>query len=88
MDSISFSPIFSHFSGVLAGLVTVRAFRQTPAFALRNVALLNQSNRCWWPLQVANRWLATRLETLGVLLTFITAVLTGEDGRSRLNLPR
>jgi hypothetical protein len=35
LDSLALSPIFGHFSETLAGLATVRAFRQQPAFQAR-----------------------------------------------------
>jgi hypothetical protein len=36
LDALSFSPIFHHYSESLAGLTTLRAFRQQGAFAARN----------------------------------------------------
>lgn len=52
LDSIAFSPIFSHFGETLSGLMTVRAFRRQPLFAEKNETLLDRSNRCYWPIQV------------------------------------
>jgi len=76
LDSVAFSPIFNHFNETLQGLSTVRAFRQSGDFAAKNLGLLNSSNRCWWPLQVANRWLGIRLELIGVSVTYLTALMT------------
>jgi uncharacterized membrane protein len=36
LDALSFSPIFHHYSESLAGLTTLRAFRQQAAFEARN----------------------------------------------------
>jgi ABC-type multidrug transport system fused ATPase/permease subunit len=60
LDSIAFSPIFSHFGETLSGLMTVRAFRRQPIFADKNETLLDRSNRCYWPIQVrVVFWIAT-----------------------------
>lgn len=56
------------------GLVTVRAFRQQPLFGGQNLALLNHSNRAYWPMQCVNRWLSVRLELLGTSVVFGTAL--------------
>ena len=77
LDSVSFSPIFNHFSESLAGITTVRAFHEAPRFEAQNKSLINKSDRCWWPLQVANRWLAVRLESLGAVVSFLAALFTG-----------
>ncbi|KDD75553.1 hypothetical protein H632_c620p0, partial [Helicosporidium sp. ATCC 50920] len=65
LDAVSMSPIFSLFSETVAGLATVRAFGQQRPFATRNAALVDASNRMWWPLQCVNRWLSVRLELMG-----------------------
>jgi ABC-type multidrug transport system fused ATPase/permease subunit len=77
LDSVSFSPIFNHFTESLVGITTVRAFNRVPLFEAKNKALINKSDRCWWPLQVANRWLAVRLEALGAAVAFLAALFTG-----------
>ena len=52
LDSIALSPIFSKFSETLSGLITLRAFKKQGQFADQNRALIDQSNRAWWPMQV------------------------------------
>lgn len=37
-------------------------------------ALLDASNRAWWPIQVVNRWLSVRLELLGAAIVFLAAL--------------
>ena len=74
LDSIAVSPIFSNFAETLAGLATVRAFARQPAFAARNEALMDGSNRAWWPIQIVNRWLSIRLEFMGQGMVLGTAV--------------
>ncbi len=55
LDSLALSPIFGNFNESLQGLLTLRAFRKQDQFTQRNQALLDKSNRCWWPIQVVNR---------------------------------
>lgn len=56
LDSLALSPIFGNFNESLQGLLTLRAFRKQDQFIQRNQALLDKSNRCWWPIQVVNRY--------------------------------
>lgn len=35
------------------------------------------SNRAYWPIQVVNRWLSVRLELMGALVVFATALFVG-----------
>ena len=51
LDSTCMSPIFSHFSETLAGLVSLRAFKRQDAFHLHNARLLDASNRVFWAMQ-------------------------------------
>eukprot|EP00887_Chlorella_sp_A99_P003460 scaffold7.g3460.t1 len=74
LDSLAMSPLFAHFTETLAGLATVRAFRKQPFFEARNAALLDASNRAYWPMQCVNRWLSVRLELLGIAVVFGSAV--------------
>ena len=52
LDSIALSPIFSNFSESLSGLMSIRAFQKQNAFVVRNMTLIDQSNKAWWPMQV------------------------------------
>jgi hypothetical protein len=51
LDSLAMSPIFSAFAEVVAGLPTIRAFRQQDLFTQRSQAMLLASNRIYWPIQ-------------------------------------
>ena len=73
LDSLAFSPIFSHFSETLHGLVSIRAFGKQKLFRATNVEVLDNSNRAWWPAQIVNRWLSVRLEMMGALIVFSAA---------------
>ena len=75
LDSLAMSPIFSHFSETLQGLAVVRAFRSQGTFMEKNKYLLNESNKCFWPIQCVNRWLSVRLELLGNFIVLCSAVV-------------
>ena len=51
LDSLAMSPIFGHFSESLAGLLTLRAFRQQAHFTQMNHSKLDHSNRVYWIIQ-------------------------------------
>ena len=51
LDSVARSPILTHFTETLAGLTTLRAFRRQGPCMRENEALLDASNRAWWPTQ-------------------------------------
>lgn len=75
LDSLAMSPIFSHFSETLQGLAVVRAFRAQDSFISKNKHLIDESNRCFWPIQAVNRWLSVRLELLGTFVVFCSAIV-------------
>lgn len=75
LDSLAMSPIFSHFSETLQGLAVVRAFRAQESFRTKNKYLLDESNKCFWPIQAVNRWLSVRLELLGTFIVLCSAIV-------------
>lgn len=75
LDSLAMSPIFSIFSETLLGLATVRAFRVENTFRSKAACFLEESNRCYWPIQCVNRWLSIRLELTGAFIVLSSAVV-------------
>ena len=75
LDSLAMSPIFSIFSETLLGLTTVRAFRVEGSFRAKAEHFLEESNRCYWPIQCVNRWLSVRLELTGTFIVLSSAVV-------------
>lgn len=72
LDSTTRSPVYSHFSESLAGITTIRAYGQVPEFVQDNVRRLNRNNRQFMAMKSMELWLATRLQTVGIIS--ITAV--------------
>jgi len=74
IESISRSPLFSHFSETLTGLATIRAYRAQDSFIRANEARMNGNNRSYYLLVLTQRWLSIRVETIGALISFFAAL--------------
>jgi ATP-binding cassette subfamily C (CFTR/MRP) protein 1 len=74
LDSITRSPIYSHFGETLSGCSTIRAYSKTKAFVNESNARVELNNICYYPSMIANRWLSVRLEFLGNIMVFSTAI--------------
>ena len=75
LDSITKSPVFSHFAETIVGAPTIRAFGATDRFMVESGKLLAQNNRCHWAFFNSNRWLGIRVENLGNLIILAAAML-------------
>lgn len=74
LESITRSPVFSHFSETLNGVSTIRAFGATGAFIRESHRRVDANLRCFYPKFIANRWLAFRLKLIGNLIVLFAAV--------------
>ncbi|KAI9139662.1 multi drug resistance-associated protein MRP [Paraphysoderma sedebokerense] len=74
LDSVSRSPVFSHFSETLGGIETIRAYRQQLRFIAENNYRVDENLKAYFPIISGNRWLALRLEFLGSLVVFSAAL--------------
>uniref|UniRef100_A0A6I8NZ47 ATP binding cassette subfamily C member 3 n=1 Tax=Ornithorhynchus anatinus TaxID=9258 RepID=A0A6I8NZ47_ORNAN len=84
LESVSRSPIYSHFSETLTGTSIIRAFGRGPVFVAINDAKVDTNQRSYYPGITANRWLGIRVEFVGncvVLFAALFAVI----GRKSLN---
>ena len=80
LESISRSPIYSHFSETLTGATTIRAFGMNQEFITESERKVDFNNVCYYPSIIGYRWLSILLENTGNLVTFgaaIFAVLAG-----------
>jgi ABC-type multidrug transport system fused ATPase/permease subunit len=75
LDGISRSPIYSHFGETLNGLSTIRAYHQQEIFLSRFHLLSNQQHRNFFAFWMASRWLALRLDLIGVCIIFSVCIL-------------
>eukprot|EP00897_Mesotaenium_endlicherianum_P001271 jgi/Mesen1/1171/ME000124S00204 len=79
LDSISRSPVYTQFGEALNGLSTIRAYRAHERMASINGRAVDRNVRYTLLNMSANRWLAIRLEFLGGLMIFATAIFAVLD---------
>ncbi|XP_033956822.1 ATP-binding cassette sub-family C member 2 [Pseudochaenichthys georgianus] len=75
LDSVSCSPIYSHFSETVSGLSVIRAYGHQERFLSHNTKTIDENLKSVYLWIVSNRWLAIRLEFLGNLVVFFSALL-------------
>lgn len=73
-ESVSRSPIHQHFSETLVGITTIRAFGDERRFMLENLQKIDENNKPFFYLWVANRWLAFRIDMIGACVVFAAGV--------------
>nr|QUF59451.1 ATP-binding cassette transporter Abcc1-6-2 [Brachionus angularis] len=83
LNSVSKSPIFSHFGETLTGVITIRAYNAERRFIKDMENKINENLLYYYPDTISNRWLALRLEFIGTLVTLF-ACLFAVIGRSSL----
>jgi len=74
LESISRSPIYSHFGETIQGASTIRAFGLQHQFITESEEKVDTNQVCYYPSIIANRWLAVRLEYIGNFITFAAAL--------------
>jgi ATP-binding cassette subfamily C (CFTR/MRP) protein 1 len=81
LESISKSPIFSHFTESVTGATTIRAYGHTDRFVRESEARVGTNVVCNYLNLSSNRWIGIRIETLGNLITFFAALfaILGRD---------
>ncbi|XP_056392341.1 multidrug resistance-associated protein 1 isoform X2 [Hyla sarda] len=79
LESVSRSPVYSHFSETLLGASVIRAFGEQKQFIQISDFRVDENQRAYYPSIVSNRWLAVRLEFVGngiVLFASLFAVIS------------
>lgn len=79
LDSTTKSPIYQHFSETLVGVTTIRAFGDENRFLHENLQKIDENNRPFFYLWVANRWLSFRIDIIGALVVFGAGVFILAD---------
>uniref|UniRef100_A0A672I8F6 ATP-binding cassette, sub-family C (CFTR/MRP), member 2 n=1 Tax=Salarias fasciatus TaxID=181472 RepID=A0A672I8F6_SALFA len=74
LDSVSRSPIYSHFGETVSGLTVIRAYNHQERFLKHNEITIDENVKSVYPWIVSNRWLAIRLEFLGNLVVFFSCL--------------
>lgn len=81
LQSVTRSPIYSHFGETVTGAAAIRAYGEQERYIKESERRLDVNQACYYPSIVANRWLAVRLEIIGNLIIFFAALfaLLGKD---------
>ncbi|XP_015785720.1 multidrug resistance-associated protein 1 [Tetranychus urticae] len=74
LESVTRSPIYSHFGETLNGVDTIKAFGVTDRFMQESAKKVDFNISCLYPSVIANRWLSVRLETCGNLIILCSAI--------------
>ncbi|XP_055859162.1 ATP-binding cassette sub-family C member 3-like [Episyrphus balteatus] len=89
LESVTRSPIYSHFSETVTGVTTIRAYGVGGSFIDESDSRVDLNQLCKYPSIVANRWLSVRLETIGnlvILLASLLAVLGDQKNAALVGL--
>ncbi|XP_046722465.1 multidrug resistance-associated protein 1 [Silurus meridionalis] len=71
LESVSRSPVYTHFNETLLGTSVIRAFGVQKRFIGESDRRVDHNQKAYFPSIVANRWLAVRLEFVGnCIVTF------------------
>ncbi|KAL1780294.1 canalicular multispecific organic anion transporter 2 [Sigmodon hispidus] len=84
LESVSRSPIFSHFSETVTGTSVIRAYGRIEDFKILNDAKVDNNQKSTYSYIASNRWLGVHVEFVGncvVLFAALFAVI----GRNNLN---
>nr|QST14986.1 ABCC1-2 protein [Diaphanosoma celebensis] len=74
MESVTRSPIYSHFGETLTGASVIRAYGQQQRFIDESENRVDTNQISYYPSIIANRWLSIRLETIGNLIVLFAAL--------------
>uniref|UniRef100_A0A915PJI9 Uncharacterized protein n=1 Tax=Setaria digitata TaxID=48799 RepID=A0A915PJI9_9BILA len=76
LESAARSPIYSHFQESIQGFASIRAYRCMDRFVHESQDRLDKNIVIQYHSLVANRWLAVRLELVGNLIVFCSALFS------------
>ncbi|XP_061455661.1 multidrug resistance-associated protein 1-like isoform X1 [Rhineura floridana] len=74
LESVSRSPVYSHFNETLLGVSVIRAFGEQKRFIQQSDVKVDENQKAYYPSIVANRWLAIRLEYVGNCIVLFAAL--------------
>ncbi|NWX11927.1 MRP3 protein, partial [Aegotheles bennettii] len=84
LESVSRSPIYSHFSETVSGASVIRAYRRVKSFIDISDMKVDENQKSYYPGIVSNRWLGVRVEFVGNCIVLFAA-LFAVVGKNSLN---
>ncbi|GAB5580898.1 ATP-binding cassette sub-family C member 3 [Prionailurus iriomotensis] len=82
LDSVSRSPIYSHFSETVTGTSVIRAYGRSQDFKAISDAKVDTNMRRSYPYVASNRWLWVHVESVGNCVVFFAALFAVIGGNS------
>ncbi|CAB4373887.1 unnamed protein product [Rhizophagus irregularis] len=74
LDSVTRSPLYSHFTETLIGITTIRAYGATKRFMQDTFDKIDTNHRACFNMWIANRWLSIRYNLSGAVLSFFAGI--------------
>ena len=74
LESVNRSPLYQQFGETLSGMTTIRAYGDERRFVRENMNRINMQHRPFIYLWATNRWIAFRIDVVGALVSFFSAV--------------
>ncbi|POI33501.1 hypothetical protein CIB84_002745, partial [Bambusicola thoracicus] len=84
LESVSRSPIYSHFSETISGSSVIRAYQRERSFIDISDLKVDANQKSYYPSIISNRWLGIRVEFVGNCIVLFAA-LFAVIGKSSLN---
>ncbi|KAF9915542.1 hypothetical protein BX616_005921 [Lobosporangium transversale] len=75
IESVTKSPLYSHFGETLVGVSTIRAFGVESRFMEEVLVKLDNNNAPYYFLWMCNRWLNIRVDFMGAMVSFVAGIL-------------
>jgi multidrug resistance-associated protein (MRP) len=74
LESLSRSPIYSHFQETITGASSIRAYQVQSNFINGSETRVDRNNMAYYPNITSNRWLAIYLLSMGNIIAFFAAL--------------
>mmetsp|Transcript_315 Transcript_315/g.262 ORF Transcript_315/g.262 Transcript_315/m.262 type:complete len:1379 (-) Transcript_315:315-4451(-) len=74
IEAILRSPVYSHLSETLQGCTTIKAFHKVQLWLEKANYLVGTNHRAKFAVEAIQIWLSMRLEFLGAMIVFLTAI--------------
>lgn len=74
LESITRSPVYSHFQETVSGATSIRAYQVKDRFLEECWKRVDLNNRVYYPTICSVRWLTIRLEALGYTIVFLSSL--------------
>lgn len=75
MDSVSRSPLFSHFTETIVGITTIRAFGATRRFLQEMITRTDTNSRPYYFVWTVNRWVSIRYGFTGTIINIVACAI-------------